>query len=361
MKSFNEKLRDRTIRHMLFLEQLKTSQTNAILQVYEKDIIPDLIDQLRVRLSRIEDFGFDRGAQTTARVEAMVTELTRITNQFRDVNTRTQGELFDLIDDEVKWQMGVIREELDFNIQFNIPAPETVRQVVLSKPFDGHTLEQWFETLATGTQRRLGQTIQRGVVEGLSTEQIVNTVRGTRALGYTDGILNTTRAQTQAIIHSAIQHATNQARVALFTDNEDMIDGVQWVATLDSRTCLQCSPLDGKVFPDGEGVRPPLHLRCRCAVVAVVKSWEDLGIDAEELSPGTRASVNGQVPSTITYSEWLKTQPRSVVEDALGVKKSKLFLDGDLKLTSFVTNSRKELTLDQIRKREAGAFNKIGL
>lgn len=359
--SANEKIRNRTVRHMLFLERLKTKETNAILKFYDEEIIPDLINTLRQRLANIEEFGFDRGIATTRRVEQMIEGLRSITGRFRDINNRVQGELFELIDDEVKWQIGAIREEIDFDLDFVVPAAETVRQTVISRPFDGHTLEKWFDNLTDATQRRLGQAVQRGVVEGLNTEQIVRTVRGTRALAYTDGILNITKAQTEAVVRSAIQHATNQARQAMFEANDDLLNGVQWVATLDSRTCLQCSPLDGKVFPVGEGARPPIHVNCRCTVVSVLKSWDELGIDADELEPGMRASIDGQVPETINYAEWLRTQPRSVVEEALGVQKAKLFLDGDLELTSFVTNRRKELTLDQIRQREKSAFIRAGL
>jgi hypothetical protein len=86
-----------------------------------------------------------------------------------------------------------------------------------------------------------------------------------------------------------------------------------------------------------------------------------MGIDADDLDEATRASANGQVAASITYQEWLRSQERGVVEDALGVTRAKLFIDGDLELSSFVTDRRKELTLSQIRKREASAFARAGV
>ncbi len=277
------------------------------------------------------------------------------------MNTRVQGELFDLATDEVNWQIGVIREELNFDLDFVVPAAETVRSVVVNTPFDGRTLQQWFDSLADATQNKLQQTIQRGVVEGRNTEQIIRDLRGTRSLAYTDGVLNTTRAQTAAVVRTAITHTSAAARQQLFSSNADLMNGVQWVATLDSKTTFICQSRDGKVYPVESNIRPPAHVNCRSSVVAVLKSWREMGIDVDELDPGTRASTNGQVPSTITYPEWLKTQPRSVVEDALGVQKSKLFLDGDLDISRFITPGGRELTLEQIRKREAGAFKRAGL
>lgn len=361
MKTLNEKIRDRTIRHMLYLERLKTSQANEILRVVDNEIIPDLIRTLEQRLIAIENFGFDRGAETTARIEQLIEQLGQITARFGDLNNRIQGELFDLADDEIKWQIGSIIDEAKIDIDFVTPSTIAVRQAVTTIPFDGRTLGQWFERLDESTKERLGQAIRRGVVEGQTTSQIVRSIQGTRSLNYRDGVLNTTRAQTEAVVKSALQHVSNASRAEMFKANDDMIKGVQWVATLDSRTCLQCSPLDGKVYPVDKGVRPPIHVNCRCTVVAVLKSWRDLGIDVDELDAGTRASMNGQVADTITYNEWLKTQPRGVVVDALGETRAKLFIDGNLDVSAFTTDRRRELTLTEIRQRERSAFERAGV
>lgn len=361
MKNINETIRDRTIRHMIYMEQLKTREVKEILKTLDKEILPDLIEKLQIRLSKIEDFGFDRGQATTRRIEALIKSLSDISKEYKNINNRVQGELFELGVSENKWQIGMIKEETGVDLDFIVPNEKLIKSVITSKPFDGRTLEQWFDRLANSTQERLGQEIRRGVVEGLTTDQIVRNVRGTRALNYSDGVLNTTRRQTEAVVRSAVQHASNAARDELFKANRDMIKGVQWVATLDSRTCLECSPLDGQFFPVEKHPHAPLHVGCRCTLIMVLKSWKELGLNGQDLPPSTRASMNGQVAGSINYNDWLKTQPNDVIVDALGVKKAKLFSDGDLNLKSFVSDNRSILTLKQLEARESGAFKAAGL
>ncbi len=352
--NFNDAVQNRVIRHTLFLESLKTRQTKEILKFLDDDVIPDLIDQLTTRLAKIEKFGFDRGKETTQRIEAMIKELSAVTSSFKTIYGRTQAELFNLAKDEVEWQKEVMNEIADIDLNLQTLAAEQLRQVVFAKPFDGRTVAQWYDRLEESAQERLSQEIRRGVTEGLTTPQIVSRIQN-------EGYLTTTRKQTEAVVRSATSHIANAAREALFEANADIMNGVQFVATLDSRTCLRCSPLDGKVFELGKGVRPPLHTNCRCTVTPVTKSYKELGIDAEDVPVGTRASMNGQIAGDITYNQWLKAQPLEVQELALGKAKAQLFRNGNLNIDQFVNRNRVEFTLEDLKKREAGAFKKAGL
>lgn len=89
----------------------------------------------------------------------------------------------------------------------------------------------------------------------------------------------------------------------------------------------------------GDGPVPPLHFNCRCVRIPVVKSWRDLGFDIDEVPEGTRASMDGQVPETQTYGAWLKTQPASVQDEALGPKRAELFRGG-MTVDRFVRDGR---------------------
>src|SRR5690606_21283229 len=100
---------------------------------------------------------------------------------------------------------------------------------------------------------------------------------------------------------------------------------------------------------------------CRCVRVPVVKGWRDLGFDFDEIDPGTRASMNGQVSATETYDTWLRKQPASVQDEALGPTRGKLFRQGGLKIDAFTNWAGDELTLDELRRKEAEAFEKAGL
>ena len=47
----------------------------------------------------------------------------------------------------------------------------------------------------------------------------------------------------------------------------------RWATREDERVCPECGPLDGLVWPDGEGPAPPLHVNCRCARVHAFTRW----------------------------------------------------------------------------------------
>jgi len=61
----------------------------------------------------------------------------------------------------------------------------------------------------------------------------------------------------------------------------------------------------------------------------------------------------------MTYQEWLRKQPRDVVDEVLGKTKAKLFNDGRLTLDKFVDYKGDVYTLDELRKHEKSAFAKL--
>lgn len=68
--------------------------------------------------------------------------------------------------------------------------------------------------------------------------------------------------------------------------------------------CIICGADDGHVYALDE-IKPelPIHPDCRGLYVPVLKSWRELGIDANELPEGTRASMDGQVAESKTFAD----------------------------------------------------------
>lgn len=360
MPNVNEKIQDRTIHHMIFLERFKAGEVKRIRRILDGKILPDLQRQIERRVERIIERGSDLGPVTTDRLVQLERELTELTNRMaKDVKAATMTDLTELTRDEIDWQIRTIKEELGFDLDFVAPNPRAVAKIIEKTAFAGLTLDQWFDTVSRSTQRNVMIAVNRGIVEGETTSQIMRRIRGTRASGYTDGVWQTTRRQAETITRSTINHATNQSRFELFKENEDIIKGMQWTATLDSRTSVVCAGLDGQVFPLDKGPRPPAHPNCRSTMTAVLNDWKTLGL--EDLEEGTRASINGQVPASTTFESWLKRQPASTQEDVLGVTKAKLFRDGNLPIERFTDARLKPLTLDQLRREEKKAFTRAGI
>jgi hypothetical protein len=78
---------------------------------------------------------------------------------------------------------------------------------------------------------------------------------------------------------------------------------------------------------------------------------------------GRKDSENGrfkveQVDSSVGFDTWLKRQDREFVEDVLGAKRAKLFIDGNLPLERMSDAFGKELSLAELAAKNAKAFEK---
>jgi SPP1 gp7 family putative phage head morphogenesis protein len=208
---------------------------------------------------------------------------------------------------------------------------------------------QW----SANTQQAFVQAIRLGVAQGETVQQMIVRVRGSatgRRGVYAGGILQTTTRGAEAMVRTAVAHVNHEARQATYAENEDLFSGYQYVATLDAATCLVCGPLDGKVYAVGENIPLlPQHYNCRCVLIPIVKSWKELGFDRDELPPGTRASMDGQVPEKTTYAEWLGRQSEALQNEILGKGRAELFRAGT-PIDDMRSDRGRILTLQELRE-----------
>jgi SPP1 gp7 family putative phage head morphogenesis protein len=356
----NDEIQDRTIRHAVFLERFKSGEVKKIREMLNSTILPELRAKIEKRLDKILERGTDLGPATTARMKELEREVTKLSNDMAaGLMEVVAADITDLSRDEMDWQVRVVKESLGFDLEMVVPAARSVAKIAKATSFAGSTLDQWFDSVSRANQKGIMAAVNRGIVEGETTEQIIRRIRGSKSLNYTDGVFETTRRQAETVARSTVNHVTNQARLELFKENSDIIAGLKWTATLDSRTSWTCAGLDGKVFPIDKGPRPPAHPNCRSTMTAVLKDWKSLGL--KNLDEGQRASIDGQVPASTTYGEWLKRQPASVQKEVLGATRAKLFKDGGLDISRFTGEGLQPLNLEQLRKLEEKSFKKAGI
>lgn len=234
------------------------------------------------------------------------------------------------------------------------PSREMLSSVVTSKPFEGKLLKEWVEDLDEDIRRKIRDAVRIGMVEGESIDQLTRRIRGTKSNKYKDGILEIERRHAQAMVRTAVNHTATKARELIYTENEELFSKVQWLATLDSRTCPFCQPLDLKTFPIDKGLRPPLHINCRCCTIPVVKSFKELGFDIDEAPASTRASMDGQVADKLSYNDWLKQQPEKRQNEILGIKRAEIFRGG-VPVDKFVdVKEMKHFTLKDLKEKDLG-------
>lgn len=365
MPSVNEELQDLAIRHLMFLTRLQTQEANQILSFLNRRVVPDITGRLAVRMERIGGRGFDPGPVTTRRVDKMLKRFRQINRKnFLEMRRRVEESAIAIARQEAEWQAGTINRVLNVNVDFDFPSTSQLRNAVTQRPFHGQKMGDWFSALNQRTTRNLNGAVRQGIIEGDTVGQMIRRVRGTRALGFTDGIMQTTRRQAETLVRTSVIHASTQGRELLYQENDSLIKGVQWISTLDNRTCPICGSLDGQVFKINEGERPPIHPLCRCTTVPILKTGKELGLNIPNLPPATRASANGLVPAKLTYNKWLRQQANrgrtKVVQEALGKTRADLFIKGKLDVSDFVA-SNKTLTLAQLRKKEGAVFKQLDL
>jgi SPP1 gp7 family putative phage head morphogenesis protein len=233
-------------------------------------------------------------------------------------------------------------------VSLTAPAPSLLKAIVnLPTSIGGSTLEQLFDALAINSREAVYDAIGQGMLAGDTVDAMTRRLRGEvvkRASWRKDedgvrryhpgvyqggAIEDVSTRQAESLARTAVMHVGNQARDTFYKANEDIIKGYQYVATLDLRTCLVCGLDDSKVFGLDEP-RPqlPRHIGDRCLYIPVLKSFRDIGIDADQLPPSTRASMDGQVAESETWVDRVAKMNDAQLKDALGPGRAALYKQG---------------------------------
>lgn len=354
-QSVNDDIFDASVRHKVNLIKFENRIVRKILELLSRTDA-DIVSQIeKLDPNEVE------GAWSKKRLEALLASIREISaDAYRQVNGQLKSELGGLAKYEANFQANMLATTIPVVMDVVTPAAQQLVSAVTKDPISGRLLKEWTDSLSADKYAKVSQAIRMGIIEGQTTPQIIQRVRGTRALKFKDGVLEITRRSAEALVRTSVASVADDARKKVLKENAGLLKAERWVATLDTRTCVRCAALDGKQFPVGEGPSIPLHVNCRCTRVGVVKTFKELGIDLDEPAEGTRASSGGQVRASMTYEEWLRSQSAEVQDDVLGVTKGKLFRSGKLKLEKFVNNGR-ELTLDELKSKESAAFKRAGI
>jgi len=342
--SANNDLRDAEIRHQIMVSRLSSATLRKLRRLLDR-ADAEIVDTL-IRRGGATQVGY-----ASARLSALLDTLREINRDVHvELGKELRSELRGISRYELQAQEKMLREALLDRLKIKVPTTEMLDAVVNSRPFQGKLLRDWVSELDQNKARRLRDAIRQGVVQGESIEEIVRRVRGTEALRFKDGILEIGKRGAEALVRTAVSHTVTAARDALFDKNRAYISKEQWVSTLDSRVCLTCGGLDGRLFDIGTGIKTPAHISCRCIRVPVLKSWDQLGLD--DLPADVRMQFDGLATRPESFQSWLRRQSNKVQDDALGPARAKLFREGQ-QIDSFTNRAGDALTLEQLRARAA--------
>jgi len=319
MASINEQLFDLITSHRIALLRYEGGTVSVLLKAYDA-AFKDVLTELR-----------NPGPLTQAQIQQLQIRANALAAEIRSLNqlaaTTLDQRLAEAAAAEARFNAtrigGLVGPDWA-----SIPTDQAL--VAASTPVGG-----WRVALAmdlTAAHDEVQSVIVQAIARGLSMDRAATLLAAS-------GVVDTYRNRVVAIARTEIQRVANETAMRSYALNADLIKGVQYLATLDSRTCPICAAKHNHVYPmvGGRPVGlerlPPLHPRCRCFLAPVTKSWKELGLPAPN-------RFDGEPAKATTFDKWLSRQKRDVQDDILGATRAKLWRAGTVPLAGFSDQGR---------------------
>lgn len=233
------------------------------------------------------------------------------------------------------------------------PSGAMLKRIVDETLIMGAPSSEWWSRQADETAFRFANVVRAGVASGSTTAAMRSGVRE---------VMASSAKGADALVRSSVAAITNAARQDAHKAHGDVLKGVRFVATLDSRTSLQCAGYSGSEWTlDGKPLnasaqrlgifrQTPLHWNCRSVLVPLTKDLPGL----PSFEPSTRASVEGPVSGSITFTSWLGSQSIERQEKLLGVGRARLFRAGKMNLQQLLDGRGNPLSTADLVARFGG-------
>lgn len=341
------KTENAVIKYQLDFEKFKNGQANAIVE---------LLDNASSEIAK--HIKKTTGVYTKERYKEIAKKLKEISASLKK-NVESGIDVDGVIDYELKKQSKILdtlkndimKVKNVGEVNFLYPSAEQIKTAALFKPItsDGYgmTWESFLNGIENGFYNTWDIGVRTGYLTGQTTQQIVKSVIG--GVSKIDklanpGSITSLRNSVYANTRTALQALANETQRRVYEENEKYFGGgsvykYEYLACLDSRTCLVCGADDGRLYKTlKEALTLPRHRGDRCMIIPYY-----------DIEGDTRASKDGQVDAKLTFNDWLKEQDEATQKEVLGTTRYKLFKEGN-EITQFVDNG-KTLTLAQLVER----------
>lgn len=369
--SVNSEILEESIRHQVALQGYTNNVLNRILSILNR-ADARLAAELHVALE-----GMTASTFTMERLESLLFSsgiLRESLATYNEMGAKLTDDLREFMAYELSYQQQMLVSSLPVQVHVAAVSAEAAYSAAMARPMQGILLRDVWKDLDASKMKLVRQKIALGYVEGKTTDAIIRELRGTRANGYSDGALEAPRREVATVVRTALGHTAGFAQDRVMEANADLIKAVRWSSHLDNRTSSGCRIRDSKLY-DPKTHKPighkipwlsgpgRLHYSCRSGQVPVTKSYRELGIDLPDTEVGNRerASMDGAVPESTTYADWIKKQSAARQDEVLGPVRARLMRQGKMEFPSFYSDRGVLLDLDTLRKRDAEAFKRAGL
>lgn len=325
---------DAQTRHAVFVQRYGGWQANnakALLDRLRLTIIDRLHDEPT-------DFQYNR-------LQVLLSDLNQLAGDaFARLNREVFASLTEFVFSEAAFNQRLLdmatNDEASFILPSNQQLETALSNSLLKMPNNvTETVSGALTKYGRNKTTEIIQAVQDGVVLGDPTPKIADNVSDMMS-----GLHNN---QVESLVRTITNHTSSIGRDVLYQENSELMDGYQWVATLDSRTTLVCAGRDGKVYSTGSGIYPPAHYGCRSTTIPKVKDAFNIGAKLKGERP-QKGDTTGTVSGRSTYGGWLRRQSKEFQDEALGIERAKLFRSGDYSIDSFTDPTGRVYNLDEL-------------
>lgn len=271
----------------------------------------------------------------------------RLSKIYSDIDKMFMDEFKGLAIDEGKFTAAATGSVIDGNILMETPSNQALWSAVTGNPLLLNKANEYIDfamyvkSLGEYTDK-VARSISGGYAMGQTLQEMVQTIIGTRANNYQDGLIDASRRLAEQIVRTSVTHIATHARDAVFRANPDIIYGYRIIAVLDTRTSEVCRFYDQQKFSykDKFNPKPPFHPNCRSGIIAEIYSDKVTDTDATRAAnfkarKDAGKGTVGQVSAQTQYYELLKRQPKSQQDLVLGKARGLIFRNSGLSAQEF--------------------------
>jgi SPP1 gp7 family putative phage head morphogenesis protein len=368
----SEVIKDETFKNAINLQGIERSLLKETLN----GLVKPVLEEVRTKLKDFDSLTDFQKERFVAQFQYL--ETTYLTNLVGGYEEQFKGYLVDLSETQALQAVNEINKAVRIPLLSVTSPPVFFKTLVDQTLIEGLPLFtqpnvdgslSWWTKLGTDTQRKVGQEIRKGLIAGDTPQQLRQRVIGKRDKkgNYQGGVLSATRREAEAITRTAVHAVTNETRKRIYETNQDVIEAVQSLATLDGRTTILCRSFDGLKWslPDYKPIGhtkgylpPPRHFRCRSVLVPVPVGIDEIDRKAKEMgleiTPEVRSANEGPVVSSSQMDTgrdmelWFSKQSKESQNEMLGKGRADLWRKGDVSLYQMVNEQGRTLTLTEL-------------
>jgi len=341
--STNDDIQDALTRHQIFVQRYARGR--------EQKAAARIAQTIRNGVARLEDQSPAGRAIAEANIADLVEYLKESYSEYAE-------EFLADLEEFAEYEFGVSSKILGqaTDVQFAAVAPVQLKQAIFGnmmaiEPAAGYSIGGILNEFGVKSTLAVQKIAQDAILLGKSNKELTEDILG---------IIPTEQRKAATLARTITNHTANAARNETMKENEDVLDGYKWVATLDSRTSLICASRDQIVYSiDDRNPKPPAHFNCRSTITFVVKPEYDLGRDIEGTRPA-KGDIKRSVGGNTNYGDWLRTQSADFQDKVLGPARGKLFREQNLPISRFVDDKGNILSLAELRKMDE-VFNGVSV